>query len=193
MIKHSPLAKAIATTYTSISTSRIAHITLTPHLTFSLQIPIPTSISTLPTPTEPQLPGLWLTTATSIPPSPSPQPPSNLASHFALLLLSDLPTIMYVSSPSSLSVDPGASHNLSFYPLPTPDANDHYPSPQRRHQHHLFPPHRPSNPLPPGQHPHTILRADRPPDLHPPPGDPPPRLASHLLAPCACHPPAPHP
>ncbi|MCJ1401151.1 Nitrogen permease regulator 3 [Xylographa trunciseda] len=101
ILKHSPLAKAIATAYTSISTSRIAHITLTPHLTFSLQIPIPTSISILPTANDPQLPGLWLTTATSIPPSPFPQPPSNLASHFALLLLSDLPTIMYVSSPPS--------------------------------------------------------------------------------------------
>ncbi|MCJ1433942.1 Nitrogen permease regulator 3 [Xylographa pallens] len=112
MIKHSPLAKAIATTYTSISTSRIAHITLTPHLTFSLQIPIPTSISTLPTPTEPQLPGLWLTTATSIPPSPSPQPPSNLASHFALLLLSDLPTIIADINTTSSPLTAPLTHYL---------------------------------------------------------------------------------
>ncbi|MCJ1322109.1 Nitrogen permease regulator 3 [Xylographa vitiligo] len=110
--KHSPLAKAIATTYISISTSRIAHITLTPHLTFSLQIPIPTSISTLPTPTEPQLPGLWLTTATSIPPSPSPQPPSNVASHFALLLLSDLPTIITDINTTSSPLTAPLTHYL---------------------------------------------------------------------------------
>ncbi|MCJ1394713.1 Nitrogen permease regulator 3 [Xylographa bjoerkii] len=112
IIKHSPLAKAIAATYTSISTSRIAHITLTSHLTFSLQIPIPTSISTLPTPTEPQLPGLWLTTATSIPPSPSPQPPSSLASHFALLLLSDLPTIIADINTTSSSLASPLIHYL---------------------------------------------------------------------------------
>ncbi|MCJ1284800.1 Nitrogen permease regulator 3 [Xylographa opegraphella] len=111
-IKHSPLAKAIATTYTNISTSRIAHITLTPHLTFSLQIPIPTSISALPTPTEPQLPGLWLTTANSIPPSPTPQPPSNLASHFALLLLSDLPTIIADINSSSSPLTAPLTHYL---------------------------------------------------------------------------------
>ncbi|MCJ1382144.1 Nitrogen permease regulator 3 [Xylographa soralifera] len=112
MIKHSPLAKAIATTYTSISTSRIAHVTLTPRLTFSLQIPIPTSISTLPTPPEPQLPGLWLTTATSIPSSPSPQPPSNLASHFALLLLSDLPSIIADINTTSSPLTAPLTHYL---------------------------------------------------------------------------------
>lgn len=94
-IKHSSLAKAIATLYTSISTSRIAHITLTPTLSLSLQIPIPTSISALPTPTSPQLPGLWLTTATSIIGDDEVHPSSSqLASHFALLLLSDLPAIL---------------------------------------------------------------------------------------------------
>ena len=94
-LRSSTLAKAIATLYTSISTSRIAHIELTTHLSFSLQIPIPTSISQLPDPTAPQLPGLWLTTATSIPSNDDLHTaPSKLASHFALLLLTDLPSIL---------------------------------------------------------------------------------------------------
>ena len=94
-MKQSSLAKAIATLYTSISTSSIAQLTLTPDLLISLQIPIPTSISTLPRPTSPQLPGVWLTTATSFPTDDEfhdnrPQ----LASHFTLLLLADLPSIL---------------------------------------------------------------------------------------------------
>ena len=68
---------------------------LTPNLSFSLQIPVATSISILPTPTSPQLPGLWLTTATSVAGNDQVQTTgSQLAAHFALLLLSDLPTIL---------------------------------------------------------------------------------------------------
>ena len=94
-INESSLAKAIEVLYKSISTSRIAHMNLTPTLSFSLQIPIPTSISILPTPTSPQLPGLWLTTATSVASDDEIQTTgSQLAAHFALLLLSDLPTIL---------------------------------------------------------------------------------------------------
>ncbi|MCJ1314565.1 Nitrogen permease regulator 3 [Agyrium rufum] len=105
-IQNSFLAKAIATLYSQISTSRIAHLNLTPSYSISLQIPLPTSISVLPNSSAPQFPGLWLTTATFLPSAASgavgeddmdkevntqgvPQP----AHHFALLLISDLAAI----------------------------------------------------------------------------------------------------
>ena len=95
LISQSSLAKAISVLYNCISTSRIAHINLTPTLSISLQIPIPKSASVLPTPTSPQLPGLWLTTATSVPTDDEIHTTgSQLAAHFALLLLTDLPTIL---------------------------------------------------------------------------------------------------
>ena len=78
-----------------MSSSRIAHVSLTPTLSLSLQIPIPTSISVLPTPLLPQLPGLWLTTANALPTDDDFQTAgSQLGAHFTLLLLSDLHTIM---------------------------------------------------------------------------------------------------
>lgn len=115
-MKYSPLAKSLATLYTSISTSRIAHITLTPTLTFSLQIPIPTSTPLLPTATEPQVPGLWLTTATSVPTADDEvhnNTPSQLASHFALLLLSDLSsTLNDIASTASPLLSGPLTHYL---------------------------------------------------------------------------------
>ena len=91
LLTGSPLAKAIANVYTSISTCRIAHVSLTPSLSLSLQIEMPTSTSTLPSLIQPQLPGLWLTTAvddnvhTGSP---------HLDPHSALLLQSDLHSIL---------------------------------------------------------------------------------------------------
>ena len=95
IISRSSLAKAISTLYNSITASRIAHISLSPALSLSLQIPFPTSISILPNALAPQLPGLWLTTANSMPTDDDvhgngPQ----LGAHFTLLLLSDLHSIM---------------------------------------------------------------------------------------------------
>lgn len=95
LLSQSSLAKAISTLYNSISSSRIAHVSLTPALSMSLQIPIPTSTSVLSSPISPQLPGLWLTTATSIPTDDDVNATgSELAAQFTLLLLSDLPTIL---------------------------------------------------------------------------------------------------
>lgn len=95
ILSQSSLAKAISTLYNSISNSRIAHINISPALSLSLQIPIPTSISILPGPIAPQLPGLWLTTATSLPTDDDINTTSSqLASHFTLLLLSDLSSIL---------------------------------------------------------------------------------------------------
>lgn len=81
--------------FNNISSSRIAHVTLTPKLAFPLQIPVPTSISSLPGPLWPQSPGLWLTTATSLPvDSEMHMSSSQLASHFTILLLSDISSIL---------------------------------------------------------------------------------------------------
>ena len=93
LVTQSSLAKGIATLYNSIASSRIAHVSLTPFSSLSLQIPVPYSISRLPTPLEPQLPGLWLTTANSMPTDDDAQSPQ-LGSHFTLLLLSDVPSII---------------------------------------------------------------------------------------------------
>ncbi|KAL8720578.1 MAG: hypothetical protein Q9181_007889 [Wetmoreana brouardii] len=72
-----------------------ALINLTPSSSLSFQTPVPTSISILPGPLSPQMPGLWLTTATSLPADDDVNMTSSqLASHFTLLLLSDLPTIL---------------------------------------------------------------------------------------------------
>lgn len=95
MLSQSSLAKAISTLFHSISDSKIAHINLTPTLSLSLQIPIPTSTRILPSPIAPQLPGLWLTTASSLPTDDDiDTTTSPLASHFTLLLLADLSTIL---------------------------------------------------------------------------------------------------
>lgn len=95
VLSQSSLAKAISTLFNSISNSKIAHIHLTPTLSLSLQIPIPTSTSILPSPIAPQLPGLWLTTANSLPTDDEINTTnSQLASHFTLLLLSNLSNIL---------------------------------------------------------------------------------------------------
>lgn len=95
LLKGSSLAKAIANVYSSISNCRIAHISLTSALSLSLQIPVPSSTSVLPNLISHQLPGLWLTTATSIPLDDGAHVSgSQLASHFTLLLLSDIPSIL---------------------------------------------------------------------------------------------------
>lgn len=95
LLSQSNLARGLAHVYSSISNSQIAHVSLTSKLSISLQIPIPTSISALPSLTAPQLPGLWLTTATSIPIDDDAHiDSSQLASHFGLLLLSDLQAIL---------------------------------------------------------------------------------------------------
>ncbi|CAO1604930.1 Nitrogen permease regulator 3 [Xanthoria calcicola] len=94
-LSQSTLARAISVIYNNISISRIAHVNLTHQSSPSFQIPIPTSISVLPGPLSPQMPGMWLTTATSFPTDDDMNMTSSqLASHFTLLLLTDLSTIL---------------------------------------------------------------------------------------------------
>lgn len=95
IMSQSSLARGIANVHRNISNAQIAHVSLTPTLSLSLQIPTPSSISILPDLISPQLPGLWLTTAISIPIDDDAHiSSSQLASHFGLLLLSDLHTIL---------------------------------------------------------------------------------------------------
>ena len=90
ILSTSSLAKAIASIYNSISTNRIASVTLSEEVSISLQIPPVTSTSVLPTATDPPAQrGLWLTTADAVSDESSgnPTPSIHLAKHFALLLL----------------------------------------------------------------------------------------------------------
>lgn len=84
LISQCSLAKAIAILYTSIANNRIAHVSIGQGFEASIQIPQAISTPYVPTPTEPQLPGLWLTTANSL--SDDGQ---SLSPHAALLLLED--------------------------------------------------------------------------------------------------------
>ena len=125
LLRQSSLAKAISTLYNSISSLRIAHLSLTPSLSLSLQIPIAKSISTLPTPLSPQLAGLWLTTAHSMPTDDHAQTANTqLGSHFTLLLLSDLQSILSDVSATSSPITNALTHYLrvttptkSFYQI----------------------------------------------------------------------------
>ncbi|KAJ5946637.1 hypothetical protein N7454_003476 [Penicillium verhagenii] len=93
LINQSSLARAIYTVYTSISASKIASVSLSPHVSISLQIPPLTSTPYLAGPADKSYPGLWLTTADSATPVDEPgideinSPHQVLAKHFALLLL----------------------------------------------------------------------------------------------------------
>lgn len=125
LISQSSLAKAIATLYSSISSLRIAHLSLTSSMSLSLQIPIARSISVLPTLLSPQLPGLWLTTANSMPTDDEAQTTgTQLGSHFTLLLLSDLQSILSDVNATSSPITAALTHYLrvttstkSFYQI----------------------------------------------------------------------------
>lgn len=125
LISKSSLAKAISILYNSITGLRIAHISLTPSLSLSLQIPVATSASTLPTPLSPQLPGLWLTTANSMPTEDEAQTTgTQLGSHFTLLLLTDVHSILLDANATPSLITSALNHYLrvststkSFYQI----------------------------------------------------------------------------
>jgi hypothetical protein len=84
--QNSSLARAIMVTFNTISDDKIAHVNLGQEFDASFQLPQPVSIAGVPTPTDPQMPGLWLTTAT---PWEDDEPDTLLSPHSALLLLED--------------------------------------------------------------------------------------------------------
>lgn len=93
-------------------------MTLSPHVSISLQIPPLTSTPYLPTPTDTAYPGLWLTTADSLTPAddsvPSEAAPPHqvLAKHFALLLLDNEATILKDVEASGGALGPALAHYI---------------------------------------------------------------------------------
>lgn len=93
ILEQSSLAYAMSRIYTDISQSKIAHIFLNDNLGLSLQIPIITETAVLPGLTDPQVPGLPLTTANSFD-AEDTEGDSMLARHFTLLFLTDVENIL---------------------------------------------------------------------------------------------------
>lgn len=91
ILQQSPLAKAIANVYTSIAANKIAHVNIGTSFAASIQISQAISTSYVATPMEPQLPGLWLTTASML---EDDDGVPTLSPHAALLLLEDKETIL---------------------------------------------------------------------------------------------------
>lgn len=87
----STLASAIRDVYEAISSNKIAtlHLRTTPPLDLALQIPVPSFLTRLPTPTEPAMPGLLVTTANPLVADEGNEDQETLNKHFALLLLDD--------------------------------------------------------------------------------------------------------
>lgn len=90
IVAQSSLARSIALMYDAISSNKIAHVDLKG---FDMSFQIPQAISTpfAPTTTEPQMPGLWLTTATLI---DDDDMDASLSPHATLLLLEDDDTLL---------------------------------------------------------------------------------------------------
>ena len=86
IVSKSSLAKAMMITFNTISHDKIAHVNLGQDFDTSFQIPQALSTPFIPTATEPQMPGLWLTTATLL---DDEDADSSLSPHSALLLLED--------------------------------------------------------------------------------------------------------
>ncbi|KAI5855746.1 nitrogen permease regulator of amino acid transport activity 3-domain-containing protein [Tricharina praecox] len=93
ILEQSNLAYAISRIYSDISQSKIAHVLLNNSLGLSLQIPIVSEIAVLPTLTDPQVPGLPLTTANSFGDDET-EGDVLLAKHFTLLFLEDVESIL---------------------------------------------------------------------------------------------------
>ncbi|KAA8909174.1 nitrogen permease regulator of amino acid transport activity 3-domain-containing protein [Sphaerosporella brunnea] len=93
ILDQSNLAYAISCVYRDISQSKIAHVLLNNQLAVSLQIPIVSEIAVLPSLTDPQVPGLPLTTANSFGDEET-EGDAMLAKHFTLLFLEDVESIL---------------------------------------------------------------------------------------------------
>jgi nitrogen permease regulator 3-like protein len=117
--RDSSLARSFADVYKYITSSEIASVSFSSDDSISIQIPPITSISVLPSATETPLPGVWLTTADSVT-SPADDPsvtienpsvgPSQLAKHFALLLLDSEASILKSLEPSAIDLATAMAH-----------------------------------------------------------------------------------
>lgn len=91
ILQESSLGHAMRDVFEAISTNRIANIHLDTRspIDFSVQIPVPYCLRTLPTIQEASMPGLWITTSNSLEIDGDGLPTQGLSRHFALLLLDD--------------------------------------------------------------------------------------------------------
>ncbi|KAI9811527.1 MAG: Nitrogen permease regulator 3 [Thelocarpon impressellum] len=96
IVRKSGLAKALVDVFLAIASSKIAHVFISDQrFDVSLQIPQVTSISAMPSAIEPQMPGVWLTTADVHEDDEGAEESSTrLAKHFSLLLLDDVDNIL---------------------------------------------------------------------------------------------------
>lgn len=119
LVSQSPLARAIGAVFDSISESKIASVSLNSHASTSLQITPLASISSLPSATDMQFPGLWLTTANTLiagdhaAPTGLEAPNQILARHFALLLLESESKIL--EDVKGTDLGPALAHYLRYY------------------------------------------------------------------------------
>ncbi|KAF8542065.1 nitrogen permease regulator of amino acid transport activity 3-domain-containing protein [Trichophaea hybrida] len=93
ILDQSNLAYAISRIYSDICQNKIAHVILNNSLGLSLQIPIVSEIAVLPSITDPQMPGLPLTTANSFGDEEN-EGDTILAKHFTLLFLEEVDVIL---------------------------------------------------------------------------------------------------
>lgn len=91
ILVRSTLASSIRDVFVAVSNNKIATIQLntTPPLDLSLQIPVPSFLTRLPTSTERAMPGLLVTTANPLVNEEGNEEQEVLNKHFALLLLDD--------------------------------------------------------------------------------------------------------
>lgn len=91
ILQESSLGQAMRAVFEAISKNKIAniHFDTRPAIDFSVQIPVPYFLKTLPTLQEPAMPGLWITTANSLEIDEDGFPTQYLSKHFAILLLDD--------------------------------------------------------------------------------------------------------
>ncbi|KAJ6259082.1 hypothetical protein Dda_5979 [Drechslerella dactyloides] len=93
ILRESTLATAIATLYQGISASKIAHVKVN-DFDFALQIPVMMETAVLPSISEPQLPGMHLTTLKTLGAMPSEDEDALMTPHLTLLFLEDVEDII---------------------------------------------------------------------------------------------------
>ncbi|KAI5808728.1 nitrogen permease regulator of amino acid transport activity 3-domain-containing protein [Peziza echinospora] len=113
ILAQSNLASAMAAIYSTISTSKIAHVFLNDSIDLSLQLPIIQETSVLPSIIEPQTPGLFLTTANSFDNDDSEA--ENLARHFTLLFLDEKENIERQIEKEINAEPTNANSNLLYF------------------------------------------------------------------------------
>ncbi|KAF8249359.1 UPF0171-domain-containing protein [Wilcoxina mikolae CBS 423.85] len=109
ILDQSNLAYAISRIYSDICQNKIAHVILNNSLGLSLQIPIVSEIAVLPSITDPQMPGLPLTTANSFGDDEN-EGDTILAKHFTLLFLEEVDAILKDIAAETTDISASLAH-----------------------------------------------------------------------------------